>query len=96
MTPINSQKLEKEMRSMREQIEHEMRSEMECEIAKKTEEAYHNGYSDCEKKFSKETEDYEKLKKDYLLLQVKYDQVLRTLKEACCCLQYETGNGYIK
>ena len=34
--------------------------------------------------------------KDYLLLQVRYDQMLRASKELAQCLQYETGNGFIK
>ncbi len=42
--------------------------------------------------------DLEKAKtteKDYLLLQVRYDQMLRASKELAQCLQYETGNGFI-
>lgn len=34
--------------------------------------------------------------KDHLLLQVRYDQILRASKELAQCLQYETGNGFIK
>lgn len=33
--------------------------------------------------------------KDHLLLQVRYDQILRASKELAQCLQYETGNGFI-
>lgn len=33
--------------------------------------------------------------KDHLL-QVRYDQILRASKELAQCLQYETGNGFIK
>lgn len=34
--------------------------------------------------------------KEHLLLQIRYDQILRTSKELAMCLQYETGNGFIK
>lgn len=34
--------------------------------------------------------------KEHLLLQIRYDQILRTSKELALCLQYETGNGFIK
>lgn len=34
--------------------------------------------------------------KDHLLLQVRYGQILRASKELAQCLQYETGNGFIK
>lgn len=36
------------------------------------------------------------VEKDHLLLQVRYDQILRASKELAQCLQYETGNGFIK
>lgn len=74
----------------------EIRNEMEAKMAKSTEDAYKMGYKDCEDKMKHSETEYSKLKNEHILLQVKYDQLLRATKELSICLQYETGNGFVK
>lgn len=74
----------------------DMRKECEVRIAEASEKAYQMALSDCEKKIKEAHAELEMAKKDNLLLQVKHDQLLRTTKELALCLQYETGNGFVK
>ncbi len=41
-------------------------------------------------------DEHNSAEQDYLLLQIRYDQMLRTVKEMAKCLQYERNNGFVE
>lgn len=47
-------------------------------------------------KTTTELEEVKTGRKANMLLQVRYDQLLKATKELAQCLQYETGNGFIE
>lgn len=86
-----------------EDLEEKLREELamiktdyEHKIAEVSEKAYQMGFSDCQKKMQDKEAELKDLQHQHLLLQVKYDQLLRAAKELTQCLQCETGNGFIK
>lgn len=72
------------------------RTEFESQIAKATEKGYHSGREYAEKENEEIKKKLQDAEKNVLLLQVRHDQLLRATKELALCLQYETGNGFIK
>lgn len=82
----------------REQYNELLRNSNEAEhrIAEASEKAYQMALSDCQKKMQDKEAELKELQHQNLLLQVRHDQLLKTTKELTQCLQYETGNGFIK
>lgn len=72
------------------------RSEFDSRIAEATEKGYHSGRENAEKEMEEMHKHLQEVEKDKILLQVRNDQLLRATKEIALCLQYETGNGFIK
>lgn len=70
--------------------------EFESRMAKATEEGYHSGRKAADKVIEEIKGKLRDAEKDNILLQVRFDQLLKATKEIALCLQYVTGNGSIK
>lgn len=70
--------------------------EFESIIAEAENKAYHSGRNDVNNTLAEMKDKLQELEKEKILLQVRHDQLLRATKEIALCLQYETGNGFIK
>lgn len=82
---------EKMIEALVESAKTDLRNEMEINMVKASEQAYQCGYNDAMKELSVPPGDYEALKQEHTLLQIKHDQLLRTNKELSRSLQFETG-----
>lgn len=72
------------------------RVEFESQTAKAREYGYRLGKIEAEKEVEEIKTKLRDAEKDKILLQVRNDQLLKAIKEIALCLQYETGNGFIK